>query len=81
MNNPSTISTAVTTGFLKADGSVPMTGNLDIAGFAIKMNERTTPTTPSADQVLMYARDNGSGKTQFVLMGSDGTPGPVWTLT
>jgi hypothetical protein len=65
-------------GDLKSDGTVAMAANLNIAAFCVKYDERSTPTTPSANQLLTYARDNGSGKTEFCVMGSDGVVGVLW---
>jgi len=49
--------------FLSADGS---------AGAAFQMAEQTAPAAPAANQVRIYAVDNGAGKTQLMALFSSG---------
>jgi len=72
-------SAAAVTGYIKADGTVPLTADWPVGAFGLKFTERSTPSTPSANDVILYARDNGSGKTQVCVMTSDGVVGVLWT--
>lgn len=47
------------------------TGKIGVGG-PILMTEQTAPSAPSANQVLIYAQDNGSGKTQLMALFSSG---------
>jgi hypothetical protein len=50
---------------------VDATGNMRQAGYT-ELTERTAPSAPAANKARFYAKDNGSGKTQLVVMFSDG---------
>lgn len=41
--------------------------HVDLAGTALSMTERSDPSAPSSNIALLYAKDNGSGKTQLVV--------------
>jgi hypothetical protein len=43
------------------------------SGGGIRLPETTSPAIPPADKVVLYARDNGSGKTQLVALFSSGS--------
>ncbi len=52
-------------------------GDLDVAGVIagdkhIRLTEITAPAAPSANQVVIYAEDNGSGKTRLMARFSSG---------
>lgn len=49
-----------------ADGIVGVRANSNTAGGAMNFVEQTAPAAPSADQVVIYAEDNGAGKTRFM---------------
>lgn len=42
------------------------------AGAAIQFAERTAPSAPAANKVVLYAQDNGAGKTQLMARFSSG---------
>lgn len=49
------------------------------SGFAQFIEQSATPSSPSADRVRVFARDNGSGKTQLCVLYADGTVGVLHT--
>ena len=73
-------SAAAVTGYIKADGTVPLTADWGVGAYGLLFTERSgTPSTPSANNAILWVRDNGSGKTQLCIMTSDGTVSPIWT--
>jgi len=42
------------------------------ASVHLEMREMSTPSTPSTDRGRIYLKDNGAGKTQLIVMFSDG---------
>lgn len=49
------------------------------SGFAQLIEQTSTPATPSADRARLFARDNGSGKTQICVVYADGSIGVLNT--
>ena len=47
-------------------GVVGVRGATTSAGAALNFLEQTAPSAPSANQVVVYAEDNGSGKTRLM---------------
>lgn len=56
--------------------SLQDSSNVELAAFTVTgsmlMVEQTEPAAPAADKVLVYAKDNGSGKTQLMARFSSG---------
>ena len=52
--------------FRSAAGVVSVRGTSTSVGGALNFLEQTAPSAPSADQVVVYAEDNGSGKTRLM---------------
>jgi hypothetical protein len=48
-------------------------GDGTAVGASWEMLEMTSPASPAADRLRLYAEDNGSGKTRLVVKFSDGT--------
>lgn len=55
--------------------------NGSTGGGAIEFTEMTAPATPSADKARIFARDNGSGKTQVCIILPDGVVTVLATQT
>jgi hypothetical protein len=49
-----------------ADGVISMRNAADNAGSALQFREQTAPAAPAADNVRIYAEDDGSGKTRLM---------------
>lgn len=74
------VSTAgVVTATSSADGTATFaltpiaSGGIGAGGTFLEFTERTAPSTPAANKLRFYAKDNGSGKTQIVVKWEDGT--------
>lgn len=68
----------ITTFILEWDGNVSLgssfpTSKLDINAGAISFAEMTPPSAPATDRVRLYAKDNGSGKTQLCVKFAGGS--------
>lgn len=46
--------------------------NSPVEPVAVLMSERTAPAAPAANEVIIYAQDNGAGKTQLMALFSSG---------
>jgi len=51
-----------------ADGVVGVRGSASTVGGALNFLEQTAPSAPSANQVHIYAEDNGAGKTRLMAL-------------
>lgn len=58
--------------FRSAAGVISVRGSATSVGGALNFLERTAPSAPSTDQVVIYAADNGSGKTQLMALFATG---------
>jgi hypothetical protein len=53
-------------GDLVADGTFPDgTADMVVADHSVSFSEMTAPAAPAANKVVLFCRDNGSGKTQL----------------
>lgn len=53
-------------GDLITDGTFPDgTADMVIADHSVSFTEMTAPAAPAANKVVLFCRDNGSGKTQL----------------
>lgn len=64
---------------LGVDNSSPQT-SLHVGG-GVTFDEITAPSTPAANDCVLYAKDNGSGKTQLVVKMPDGVETVLATQT
>jgi len=74
--------TLTDTGMIKVGTAADITGlsaGSIALNYALGFGEISDPGTPSANHATLYARDNGAGKTQLVVMFSDGVPQVVCT--
>jgi hypothetical protein len=62
----------VTAGGLVALGHASPAARLDIAAGAMRFAEMTAPSAPAANSFLLFARDNGAGKTQACALFATG---------
>lgn len=54
------------TGDLIPDGTFPDgTADLVVGDYSVSFSEMTAPAAPAANKVVLFCRDNGSGKTQL----------------
>jgi hypothetical protein len=53
-------------------GTTGPASRLDIAGGAFTMAEMTAPSAPAANGVVIYAEDNGAGKTRLMCLFASG---------
>jgi hypothetical protein len=65
-------STALDTGFVRAGGAVVRVTNGSTGGGAMQMTEMTAPAAPAADNVRIYAEDDGAGKTRLMALFATG---------
>ena len=53
-------------------GTTSPAARLDIAAGAMRFAEMTAPSAPAADSVVIYAEDNGDGKTRLMALFATG---------
>lgn len=53
-------------------GILALRGTSTSVGGALNLLEQTAPSAPSANQVVIYAQDNGAGKTQLMALFGSG---------
>jgi hypothetical protein len=58
---------------LGRDATTTATNQLRLGEVHIEMGEITAPSAPAANAVRLFARDNGSGKTQLVALFASGS--------
>lgn len=63
---------AADAGFVRSAAGVIKVTNGSTGAGAMEFIEQTAPSAPSADCVRVYAKDNGSGKTQLMALFSSG---------
>lgn len=56
-----------------ADGSGAVTADIPLGAHSLLISERTAPSSPAADTIAIYAKDNGSGTTHLYAKDHAGT--------
>ena len=67
------------TGLIRSAAGVVVVTNASTGGGALEFREQTAPAAPAANQVRIYAEDNGLGKTRLMALFATGVAIPIAT--
>jgi hypothetical protein len=68
----SSTTTAIDTGLARSAAKIVRVTDGSTGGGAMQLTEMTAPAAPAADNVRIYAEDNGSGKTRLMALFATG---------